>query len=80
MDKGNIKLGVLAVIWCDRCSRLVNKREEPDHWHGEQCGGCSLFERLDADWGFCTNTQSVYCGRRMFEHDTCSQWIEGQWE
>ncbi|PQO41841.1 hypothetical protein C5Y96_00265 [Blastopirellula marina] len=69
----------LTVIWCDRCSRAVNTNDERDHFHAEQCGGCRKFKRVDTDWGWCRNHESVYCGRLMFEHDTCSQWLEGTW-
>ena len=46
---------------------------------GEQCGGCRKYKKLDTDWGWCKNHESVYCGRLMFEHDTCSKWVEGSW-
>ena len=68
----------LNVVWCDRCSRAIHVKNE-DHFHPEQCGGCKLFRRLDANWGFCSSHESVYGGRRMFEHDTCSKWEEGKW-
>ena len=69
----------LTVVWCDRCSRSINTNDERQHHHAEQCGGCRKYKRIDADWGWCKNHQSVYCGRLMFEHDTCSKWIEGEW-
>jgi hypothetical protein len=34
---------------CDRCRRVV-ERDEREHFHIEQCGGCRKFRRLDADW------------------------------
>ncbi len=77
--KVNPRTGNLWVIWCDRCHRAVNTHDEPEHHHPEQCGGCRKFRRQDADWGYCTHQFSVYCGRLMFEHDTCSQWLEGEW-
>ena len=69
----------LTVFWCDRCSRAVNSNEEREHFHEEQCGGCLKFKRVDSDWGYCRSHVSVYGGRRMFEHDTCSQWEQGSW-
>ena len=68
-----------SLIWCDQCDRVVD-RKETDHWHAEQCGGCVKYKKVDADWGWCENHWSVYCGRLMFEHDTCSKWIEGEWQ
>lgn len=70
---------LLTVFWCDRCGRAVNRNDEPDHFHFEQCGGCLKFKRVDGDHGYCRNQTSVYCGRRMSEHDTCSKWVEGEW-
>ena len=69
----------LTVIWCDRCGRAVNTNDERDHFHIEQCGGCRKYKKLDTDWGWCKNHESVYCGRLMFEHDTCSKYEPGRW-
>jgi hypothetical protein len=71
--------GHLPVIWCDRCNRAVNCNDEQTHFHIEQCGGCREYKKHDSDWGWCENPESVYCGRLMFEHDTCSKWIKGRW-
>ena len=76
--------GRLTVIWCDRCGRTVNQNDERDHYHDEQCGGCMKYWRSTqtpepADWGYCRNHESVYCGRLMNEHDTCSKWVAGKW-
>jgi hypothetical protein len=71
--------GNLFVIWCDRCGRIVNQNDEPEHFHAEQCGGCRKFQQQDSDYGYCRSRTSVYCGRLLFEHDTCSQWEEGRW-
>src|SRR5688500_18925010 len=68
----------LVVIWCDRCGRVVNTNDERDHFHAEQCLHCNKFKAIDSDWGWCRNHESVYCGRLMFEHDTCSKWIPGK--
>lgn len=68
----------LTMFWCDRCGRLVNSNEERDHFHREQCGDCVKFKAVDSDWGYCRSHESVYAGRKMFEHDTCSKWVEGE--
>jgi hypothetical protein len=78
-DNNEERRAMLTVIWCDRCGRAVNRNDEKDHFHPEQCGGCRKFKPIDADWGWCKNHASVYCGRKMFEHDTCSKWVEGYW-
>lgn len=77
--KVNPRTGNLHVIYCDRCTRAVNVNDEREHHHAEQCGGCRHYKRLDTDWGHCRQRQSVYCGRVMFEHDTCSKWEAGEW-
>ena len=69
----------LTVFWCDRCNRAINQNEDKNHFHSEQCGCCKKFKTLDTDWGYCSSHESVYGGRKMFEHDTCSKWIEGKW-
>ena len=69
-----------TVIWCDRCKRAINLNDERNHFHIEQCGGCRKYKRVDTDWGWCKNHASVYCGRLMFEHDTCSAYVEGKWK
>jgi len=71
--------GHLTVIRCDRCDRAVNLNDERDHFHFEQCGGCRKYKRIDTDWGWCKNQESVYCRRLMFGLDTCSRWVEGKW-
>lgn len=47
-----------------------------------QCGGCQFYLTLEgplgADWGVCTNQQSEYDGRAVFEHWTCSQFDPGE--
>ena len=77
----NIKLdrAFLTVVWCDRCQRAINTNDEKDHWHEEQCGGCRKFQKHDSDFGWCKNHESVYCGRLVFEHDTCSKFVQGKW-
>jgi hypothetical protein len=69
----------LTVYWCDRCNRAINQNEDKDHFHAEQCGCCKKFRPIDSDWGYCNSHESVYSGRKMFEHDTCSKWEEGKW-
>lgn len=68
----------LSVFWCDICSRTINANDEPEHFHDEQCGECKKYRQTDADWGYCSSHQSVYGGRKMFEHDGCSKWIQGK--
>jgi hypothetical protein len=77
--RNEIDRALQTVIWCDRCKRVINLNDERDHFHGEQCGGCRKYKRVDSDWGWCKNHASVYCGRLMFEHDTCSAFVPGEW-
>jgi hypothetical protein len=69
----------LTIYWCDRCGHTINSNDEKEHFHSEQCGGCKKFKRIDSDFGYCSSHDSVYGGRKMFEHDTCSKWVEGKW-
>jgi hypothetical protein len=74
----NLDLPHQTVIWCDRCHRAINTHDEKGHFHLEQCGGCQSFKQIDSDWGWCKNDESVYCGRLMFEHDTCAKWLKSK--
>ena len=69
----------LTVFWCDRCNKSINSNEDKEHYHHEQCGGCKKYRSIDSDNGYCSSHKSVYSGRKMFEHDTCSKWEEGKW-
>jgi len=42
----------LTLFCCDRCSRLIDSNEEPEHFHREQCGGCKKYKSKTGDWGF----------------------------
>lgn len=68
----------LTVFWCDRCNKAINQNEDKDHFHDEQCGCCKKYRPINGDWGYCSSHESVYSGRKMFEHDTCSKWIKGE--
>ena len=70
---------LLTVYWCDRCGSSINQNEDKDHFHAEQCGCCKKYRQTDGDWGYCSSHESVYSGRKMYEHDTCSKWVEGEW-
>jgi len=69
----------LTVFWCDRCDKLINTNEDKTHFHAEQCGSCKKYRQIDSDYGYCSSHKSVYAGRKMFEHDTCSKWEKGKW-
>lgn len=49
--------------------------EQPDEWSIEQCGQCAYYLPVTgvfgSDWGVCSNEQSEFDGRAMFEHDGC---------
>jgi hypothetical protein len=67
----------LTVLWCDRCGRSINRNDEREHFHIEQSLHCVKYRKIDTDWGWCKSRESVYGGRIMFEHDTCSKWPRG---
>jgi len=64
----------LNVFWCDRCKQATNADDERDHFGPEQCDGWKMFRAIDGDFGYCSSYESVYGGRLMSEHDTCSRW------
>ena len=66
-------------LWCDRCEESFDKNRDLDHLHSEQCGGCQKYRELDSDWGYCASHASIYGGRKVGEHDTCTQWKKGTW-
>ena len=52
----------------------------PDEWAQQQCGECLYYVPLrgagafSSDWGVCSNAESPFDGRAMFEHDGCSHY------
>ena len=56
-------------------NRRTNDPDYQDSWYRSQCGGCRywipLHGVLGSDWGACTNKESKFDRRLMFEHDGC---------
>ena len=63
--------------WMERRNRKIEEEYSDPDWYYEQCLRCSYFMPLMGvlaeDWGACSNEQSAFDGRVMFEHDGCAQ-------
>lgn len=61
--------------WMARRNRIQEGSEYKDEWYAEQCLRCwhyvPLTGALREDYGACTNPQSPFDQRVMFEHDGC---------
>lgn len=57
-------------------TRSYQHRSEDDPDHIYQCGGCSFFAALGADYGICWNEASPLDGCISFEHGGCPEHSE----
>lgn len=61
--------------WRERGNRKSEGKEFNEKWEFEQCMRCRYFIALSgifvSDWGGCSNKESPFDGRIMFEHDGC---------
>ena len=72
--------------WSDPTSERIYAARWPDdpacreqHSRGEQCGGCSFFAPLNADWGLCLHPLSRHHLETVFEHFTCPDHMAEGW-
>ena len=65
--------------WRKHIHRSGEETFDPDTSECLQCGGCALYVpligALGSDWGVCTNADSPFDRRAMFEHDSCDHFV-----
>lgn len=78
-------------IITDHFSNAESERMYYEHWPdepstytelyelGRQCGGCSFFAKLNADWGLCCHDESRHHLETVFEHFVCPHFVEEGW-
>jgi len=66
--------------WVERLNRRSGRPDYKEEWARQQCFLCIYFVGLTGaykhDWGACTNPESQFDGRVMFEHDGCDHYVE----
>lgn len=71
-------------------SNPESQRRFMDRWPGEpevlsryeqgnQCGACSFFAPLNADFGLCLRSKSRHFKETVFEHFTCASQVREGW-
>lgn len=83
--EGNRNLVVING-WSNPASQALYEAQwplEPDcqaaYNDGRQCGGCSFFAAINADWGLCAHPMSRHQLETVFEHFTCPVHVAEGW-
>lgn len=64
--------------WVMRVNRDSSSEDSPDEWVWNQCQSCRYWIPLSgeffADWGACSNSNSIFDGNVRFSHDGCESY------
>ena len=77
---------IISDSWSNEESKRLYQLQWPDnaelkrqYENGDQCGGCSFFAPFNYDYGLCCHPESPHYVETVFEHFTCSAFVNEGW-